>query len=480
MTGSYLGLDLGTSGLKAALWSPEGELQAVAEADYPVEHPAPGWAQTPVQRWRDALESVSQQLAPTLRRIPVAGIGVDGQMHGLVLADRHGTALAPAALWSDSRAAEVLERWHRLPGSVQARLANPVVPGMTGPLLAWTDEHQPELLATAEVALLPKDAFRSLLVPSVVTDRSDASATLLWDVPGDRWVDEVEEQLGIPARLLPAVVPSDAVVGTTDWLRETVGGTGDVPVVAGAADAPAARLALGDRVGLQINLGSGGQVLLPTGPPGPVPHAVTHTYADARGGWYRMAAVQNAGTALDWVCRVLALSWADLFALAEQAPAGAGGVSFLPFLQGERGDTVPPSVGAGWVGATDTATRGDLARAAVEGMVFNLRRAVELLPEADRAGDGAPVVLTGGGGRAPLVRQLLADVLDLPVLRQDLRSASATGAALLAALGTGAGFEPQRGAPVVVETSAQAVETVAAYDVWTDRLAQLAARESRG
>jgi xylulokinase len=330
-------------------------------------------------------------------------------------------------------------------------------------LLDWTVEHHPDLVRRARVALLPKDAVRNLLVPSPVTDRSDASATLLWDLPADGWAEDLVAALGLPSELLPQVAPSDAVVGTTGRLRDALGASGEVPVVVGAADTPAAWLALGTGSGLQVNLGSGGQVLASTGPPGPVLDPLTHTYADAGRGWYRMAAVQNAGTALEWVCRVLAMSWNELFAAAAEARPGATGVSFLPFLQGERGGVASPAARAGWVGADAGTTRQDLARAAVEGVVFAMRRAADLLDDAD---DEAPVALTGGGGRSALVQQLLADVLARPVRRPELRSASATGAALLAARGTGGGFEPQRGAVVEHEPSAEAEAVGTAYEVW--------------
>jgi xylulokinase len=205
-----------------------------------------------------------------------------------------------------------------------------------------------------------------------------------------------------------------------------------VPVVVGGADTPLALLAAGVSDGLLVNLGTGAQVLRPGADPVAVEDPVVHRYADVDGGWYAMAALQNGGSAWAWVRGVLGLSWPEFFALAESAPAGAGGVRFRPFLSGERGGVAGPDDRGGWSGLGAGTTRAELVRAAVEGVVAAVGAAAELLgPAGDR------VVLTGGGGRVPLVRELLADVLRRPVTWWPRRSASAIGAAVLAGRGIG-------------------------------------------
>jgi xylulokinase len=284
--------------------------------------------------------------------------------------------------------------------------------------------------------LLPKDAVRAVLVPGAdprVTDRSDASATLLWDVVADRWSAPGVAAAGIPERLLPAVRPATEVVG------EARLAVGTVPVVVGGADTALALLAAGVP-GDQVNLGTGAQVLRPRWTPAPADDPLVHGYADAEAGWYAMAALRNGGSAWSWVRRVLGMSWDELFAAASATPAGAGGVVFRPFLTGERGGVAGPEERGGWTGLQPGTTRDDLARAAVEGVVLGIGAAAGLLP-----GEGSgPVVLTGGGGRSAVVRQLLADVLGRPVGFLRMRSASAVGAALLAARGTGADLLPRR------------------------------------
>jgi len=350
-------------------------------------------------------------------------------MHGAVLVDASGRALAPALLWPDSRAAAELDRWRALSATDRAALANPLAPGMTGPLLAWLSAHRPDLVERAAAVLLPKDAPRTTLVPGspLVTDRSDASATLLWDVAADTWSPAAVAAAGVRADLLPAVHPATDVVG--ELYRDKA----RIPVVVGGADTPLAMLAVGVREGLQINLGTGAQVLRPGVRPVPAPDPVTHLYADVEGGWYAMAALQNGGSAWAWVARMLGVPEVEFFELAASAPAGAGGVSFSPWLRGERGGVAQPQDQAVFARLSARTTRADLARAAVEGVVHAIGRAVRLLGDT---GDGE-VVLTGGGGRASVVRTLLAQEIGRPVTWRPLRSASAIGAALLAAQGVG-------------------------------------------
>jgi xylulokinase len=234
-----------------------------------------------------------------------------------------------------------------------------------------------------------------------------------------------------------------------------------VPVVTGGADTPLALLAADTPVG-QLNLGTGAQLLRPGWVPRPVADPVVHGYADVTGGWYAMAALQNGGSAWEWVCGVLGMSWSDLFAAADATPAGAGGVSFRPFLTGERGGVARPSDRGGWSGLHPGTTRADLARAAVEGVVFAIGAGFALLevPEGEE-----PVVLTGGGARPPVVRQLLADVLRRPVRPLPLRSASALGAAVLAARGVGADVVSADPTGEVIDPRA-GVELRAAADRW--------------
>ena len=448
---AFLGVDLGTSGVKLALVGADGIALAESESPYQVVRRRPDWAETDPARWVEALDAAVEPIADRLRAIRLRGIGMTGQMHGAVLCDSTGRPVRPAVLWPDRRAETQLDRWRTLPPEVRDRLANPLVPGMTGPILSWLVEHEPETMARVDHVLLPKDHLRRMIGGGAGTDRTDASATLLWDVVGDDWSTAAVAGTGVPAGWLPPVVAPDTVVGQSTWLADRLGlPAREVPVVAGAGDTPAALLAVStastDPAATQINLGTGAQVLRRIAEPYPVAAPTTHLYAAADHGWYAMAAVQNAGLALDWAIRVLGLSWPELVAAVRSTPAGAGGVSFLPFLTGERGGLARPTSHGGWLGLRAGTSRAELARAALEAMVFVVRRAAELLGPV-----GPAVRLTGGGGREPLVRQLIADSLGVLVLRTEVRSASATGAAALAAQAVGT--------PLAVRPSSQASTT---------------------
>jgi xylulokinase len=438
-----LGADLGTSGLKLVALDGSGAVVAESESGYAVEHPAPDRAEGDVGTWRRAFDEALARVLDRLGGARVAAVGLSGQMHGTVLVDAAGTALRPAVLWPDRRATAEVAAWRALPTDDRVALANPLVPGMTGPVLAWLARHEPHVLERASAVLLPKDALRAALLRGAEparTDRSDASATLLWDVRVDDWSPAAVGAAGIPSALLPSVRPGSEVAG---YLADPLDG---VPLAVGAADTALALLAA-SAPGVQVNLGTGAQVLRPLDRPVPADDPPVHCYSGADGGWYAMAALQNGGSAWEWVCGVLGLGWTELFEAAASVPRGAGGVVFAPFLAGERGGVAGPADRGGWTGLHPGTTRADLARAAVEGVATAVAAAAHLLG----AGDERGVLLTGGGARTAVVQQALADALCRPVQHLRLRSASATGAAVLAGRAVGLDVAPRHDLGPLVE-----------------------------
>ena len=426
---------------------------AETEAAYEVQHPAPGHAEIDPRAWTLAV----RQALDTIGDLRLTSVGIVGQMHGVVLVDSHGDPCRPAILWPDRRAELDMPRWRALAAGQRARLANPLTPGMAGPIMGWLAQHEPSSVESAVVAVQPKDFVRSSLGGPLVSERSDASATLLWDLPGDRWALDVAESIGLPDRLLPGIVPSQEVVGIADL-------PGEPALVAGAGDTPAALVGGGLRPGeVQVNLGTGAQVLIGRDVARPVADPVTQLYADAGAAWYAMVAIQNAGLALGRLRQWLRLGWDDLFAAAAAAPAGAGGVSMLPYLSGERGGVAAPTSRGAWLGLSDSTTTGDLARAGVEAMVFAVRTGIGLLGE-----NPTVVRVTGGGARNPLVPQMLADLLETGVEVRPERSASAVGAAMIAAAGVGTVL-PQVGEPPVVFVPRPAVDLADSYRRWLSR-----------
>jgi xylulokinase len=369
-------------------------------------------------------------------------------MHGVVLAGGGGRPLRPAVLWADARSGEQLSAYSGLAAGLQSRLANPPAVGMAGPSLLWLRDHEPDLYASARLALQPKDWLRLRLTGEAAAEPSDASATLLYDLLADDWAYPVVEALGLRAGLLAPLVASAGVAGTlTENAASSLGLRVGLPVVAGAADTAAAMLGVGLlRPGaVQLTVGTGAQIVTPKDAPEPDPRGRTHLYraatADPPGLWYAMAAIQNAGLALEWVRRVLGVSWEEVYAEAFAVPPGAGGVVFLPYLSGERTPRFDPGARGAWTGLGLDHDRGHLLRAALEGVAFAVREGLEALE-----GAGTPVTelrLAGGGadgGSGWPWRQLLADVLDRPLrlLPQGVSSvASARGAALLAGFACG-------------------------------------------
>jgi xylulokinase len=359
-------------------------------------------------------------------------------MHGVVLAAADGRALRPAALWPDLRADREAGEWLALPPRLLDALANPAVPGMTGPLLRWFARHEPDVLAAARWALPVKDWLRLRLTGEAASEPSDASATLLYDLGADGWSAELVDALALPGRLLPPLVPSAAVAGRLTAGAAAHLGLPAVPVAAGAADTAAAALGAGllDPGPALLTVGSGAQLVVPLNRPAADPRRITHTYrAAAPGRWYAMAAVQNAGLALEWVLRTLRASWDEAYAGLESTPPGAAGLTFLPHLTDERTPSLGPNQAAAWHGLRLHHTREHLIRAALEGVAFSIRLAARALAEA---GHPAPAPhLAGGGTRHPAWRQLLADVLARPLTPLPAPTASARGAALLAAAAAG-------------------------------------------
>ena len=425
----HLGIDLGTSSLKLLALRDDGAVAVEREASLRYDEPRPGWAEADPSAWTDAVVGGLAALLDVVPLGQVRGLGVTGQMHGAVLLDERARPVRPAVLWPDSRARGLAARWQALSPELRARLGGPFSAGLTGPVLGWLADHEPASLVRAQHAVLPKDLVRLGLTGAsdgaVVTDPSDASGTLLWDGGAGSWSDAALAAGGVPARLLPGVVPSGHVVGT--WRGR--------PVVAGAGDTPASLLALARGVGgfrpgdVVVNLGTGAQVISPvSAPPGDHGPLGWHCYGDAQGGHYAMVAILNGGLALSWARERLGLTWADFAAAAAQSQPGAGGVRFRPFVAEERGDLRPTGqVGVGWDAPSDASTT-ERARAAAEAQAFLVRRAVGLLAPSPHR-----VWLIGGGAREGWVQQLVADTLRRPVTRVELRSAAALGAALLSA-----------------------------------------------
>ena len=432
---ALLGIDLGTSSVKAVVTDLSGKLLAQAAADYPVSTPHAGWAESDPELWWSAVTTAARQ-ATAACDAGIGAIGLSGQMHGVVPTDVAGHPVRPAMLWADARALDQLAGYRNLPSSVAERLANPLTPGMAGPLLAWLAANEQAAYRATRWALQPKDWIRARLTGQFASEPSDASATLLYDIPGDTWDLDVVSALGLDPGMLPPLLPhAGALAGELlNSAADQLGLTPGLPVAAGAADTAAAALGSGltrpDQA--QLTIGTGAQLVMPTDtaavrPAGP---PATHLYrAATEKGWYEMGAVLNGGLTLNWVRQLLGASWAELYDSA-LVPAQRDDPIFLPHLHGERTPYMDTSLRGSWTGLDPRHDRISLLRSALEGVAFTIRAALEALPMAGRVDH---LRLAGGGSTAPAWRQMLADILGYPLHAVHIPAASGRGAALLGA-----------------------------------------------
>jgi xylulokinase len=424
-----VGLDVGTTGVKALRISPDGEIVARAEEGYRLSTPQPGWAEQDPEDWWKAAEAALAAVGSD----GVAGIGLSGQMHGLVALDNADRVLRPAILWNDQRTgAECAEIEARFGLRELVRLTgNRALPGFTAPKLLWLRRHEPDVYARIARVLLPKDYVRLRLVGEHATDVADASGTLLFDVRQRRWSEEVLEGLEIPADWVPAALESTGLSGRT---------ADGVPVAAGAGDQAAGALGVGvDRPGpLSVVLGTSGVVFaaLPAfaaDPDGRV-HSFCHAVPD---GWHAMGVMLSAAGSLGWLREVVAPGEPadEVVAEAEPWPPGVEGLTFLPYLAGERTPHVDPAARAAFAGLSLRHDRGALVRAVLEGVAFGLRDSLELLRAIGVEPESARV--SGGGARSELWLRIVASVLELPLERTAAEEGAAFGAALLGGVAAG-------------------------------------------
>jgi xylulokinase len=462
----WLGIDLGSSSIKCLVLDEGGAAVASSRSAYAVDHPTRDAAEIDPDRWWAALVLAAAAL-PAATRAALRGIGLSGQMHGVVLIDAAGRPCAPAQLWMDRRAVAELARY---PDPQRAPCGNRTSPGMAGPLLlrlvgAGLDKG-------AAHALQPKDWLGWRLTGENATDPSDASATLLAGAEGS-WDFALIERLGLPKAWFAPIRPSQALRGRlrADVAAE-LGLPPGIPVAIGAADTAAALLgngvvAAGDA---QLTLGTGAQLVV-VGDPGLSSNLNRYRSAVPQPAWYAMAAMLNGGLALDWAAALLGLDRAAALAALDHPPSPADPV-FLPYLAGERVPYHDPALRGAWLGLGTADSRDSLMRAAYLGVGCAIRAGLDSLRAAGLA--PASIQLVGGGTTDTRWQRLLADILGVPLLPSAVADASARGAALLGGIG-GGGWAPDRlpppppaAEPVVPRHAPQA-------EAWVERFqAQLA------
>jgi len=407
-----VGLDVGTTGVKAVAITSEGNVVSSTEEGYPLATPQPGWSEQDPEDWVRASERALARLGVNTQRV-----GYSGQMHGLVCLDEHDRVLRPAILWNDQRtAAECAEIEERVGLERLISLTgNRALPGFTAPKLLWLRRHEPDVYARIHRIVLPKDYVRLRLAGEWAIDAADASGTLLLDVANRRWSKGVLAALDIPREWLPPVEESTAIAGAGDQQAAALGvgvvEPGTVSVVLGTSGVVLAALP-------EYAHDARARV-----------HAFCHAVPDT---WEAMGVMLNAGGSLRWLRDALApgASYDELTADAAGWGPGADGLTFLPYLQGERTPHADPNARGAFLGFSLHHDRGALIRAVLDGVAYGLRDSLELLRELGVAPEKGRV--SGGGARSRLWLEIVASVLGLPLELTAVEEGSAYGAALLA------------------------------------------------
>jgi len=450
-----LGIDVGTSGSKALLVNETGVVSASATTEYPMFTPRPLWAeQNPADWWAATITSVRAVIEKAvISAADIAGVGLTGQMHGLVLLDGAGEVLRPCIMWNDQRTGKQCAEITRRVGQerILQLTGNPVLPGFTAPKIVWVRENEPEIYERAAHVLLPKDYIRLKLTGTHASEVSGASGTSLFDVGKRRWSEEMMEALDIPASWLPDCAESPVVTGHISAAGAAATGLLEgTPVVGGGGDQAAQ--AVGTGIFLEgvvsVTLGTSGVVFAASDAYRVEPQGRLHAFCHAvPGKWHLMGVMLSAGGSLQWFRNALgepqrtqALDegrdpYEPLTEMAAQVPAGCEGLVFLPYLTGERTPYPDPQARGVYFGLTLRHRKAHMVRAVLEGVSYGLRDSLELMRDLGVPTD--QVRGSGGGVRSPLWRQILADIFATELVTVNTTEGAAYGAALLAGVGAG-------------------------------------------
>ncbi|MDO4173802.1 MAG: xylulokinase [Eubacteriales bacterium] len=439
----YIGLDLGTSAVKLLLVDENGGIHNSATREYPIAFPKPGWSQQNPQDWLDAVVDGIGALLQGYDASQVAGIGIGGQMHGLVVLDENDQVIRPAILWNDGRTDKEVQYLNQVVGQYKLSeyTANIAFAGFTAPKLLWMRKHEPELFARIDKIMLPKDYINYKLSGVHCTDVSDASGTLLFDVKNKRWSPEMLDLCGVQQRQLPHIYESYQKVGTLlPHMAQTLGLPESVVIAAGAGDNAAAAVGTGT-VGdgaCNISLGTSGTVFIASREFGVDENNALHSFAHADGTYHLMGCMLSAASCNKWLMEEI-FHTKDF--AAEQAPItrdklGRNHVYFLPYLMGERSPINDTHARGAFIGMTMDNSRADLTQAMLEGVAFGIRDSLEVAKKLGISVKRSKIC--GGGAKSPLWRIIMANVLHMKLDIIASEEGPSMGGAMLAMVACGA------------------------------------------
>jgi len=431
---TFLGIDLGTSGLRALLVGEDGTPIGATEHHYTVSHPKPGWSEQDPADWITALDVA---IAEMRQRYPafaqLRGVGVAGQMHGATLLDAAGKVLRPCILWNDQRSHAEAATLDQTDG-VRALSGNIVFPGFTAPKLAWVRKHEPEVFDKVAKVLLPAAFLNYYLTADYVADMSDSAGTSWLDVGGRAWSDDLLAAGQMRRDQMPRLVEGSEAAGTLRAdLAAQWGLTQTVTVAGGAGDNAAAACGIGALNKGQgfVSLGTSGVLLAARDGYRPAPETAVHTFCHAvPSRWYQMGVMLSATDSLNWLARIVGQKPSDLTAALGPDLVGPGTARFLPYLSGERTPHNDAEIRGGFTGLSASSSREDLTRAVIEGVAFGLRDSFEALSATGAKMD--KMIAIGGGSASRYWLELIATVLGIPLqLPQSGEFGAALGAARL-------------------------------------------------
>ncbi|NMC29682.1 MAG: xylulokinase [Pelolinea sp.] len=443
---SYLGIDISTTSTKTIAVDSLGKILAVSSSEYAYETPFPLWSeQDPDLWWEATKKSVRGCIAQAgLEPSQVKGIGLTGQMHGLVILDEKGMVLRPSILWNDQRTQQQCDEIRNVIGKEEfiKVTGNDALTGFTAPKIVWVKEKEPHLFEKIRHILLPKDFVRYKLTGEFALDRADGSGTILFDLKERNWSYDLIGRLGFDPVWFPPTFEGTQITGLlTKQAGEEVGLTQGIPVFGGGGDQAASAVGTGAvKEGiLSISLGTSGVIFASTDSPRIEPEGRLHAFCHAvPGKWHLMGVMLSAAGSLRWFKDTFRkeASFDDLVAEAGDVEPGSDGLLFLPYLTGERTPYPDPLARGGFIGITVRHTIRHFTRAVLEGVAFGLRDGFELMNEAGLQ-RVEQVRITGGGSKSLLWRQIIADVLNTEIVTINSEEGAAFGAALLAATGAG-------------------------------------------
>lgn len=464
----FIGLDLGTSGVRALLVRENGDVVASAESATPVSHLYPGWSEQDPADWINACRTVLAELCQTNPDdiAKLRGISLSGQMHGATLIDENGDVLRPCMLWNDTRSFEQAARLDAIPAFREIS-GNIVFPGFTAPKVLWVADNEPDIFNRIAKVLLPKDYLSFWLTGNAVSDMSDSAGTAWMDVGAREWSDTLLDLSGMRRDQMPDLIEGTSVAGTLRADLATELGLPDgVTIIAGGGDNAVAACGVGalhEGDGF-VSLGTSGVLLAARDGFAASPESAVHTFCHAiPDAWYQMGVILAATDSLNWLSGIVGKTPAELTLELGETISDPGTLHFLPYLSGERTPHNDSAIRGAFTGLDIATTRADMTRAVLEGVSFALRDNLEALKST--GANLTRVLAIGGGAQSRYWIELIATVLNLPVdLPEQGEFGAALGAARLAICGvTGANPADVMTKPAIAKTIYPRADLIDAY-----------------